>query len=103
MKRLLSALLAILTVFSLVSGCFTVSANAATSGDYTYYVYDGKATLSRVASSLSGNVTIPSKLGGYPVTKIDSYAFAYCSDITSITIPASVTSIEATAFNSCEK
>ena len=37
------------------------------------------------------------------VTRIGSYAFYYCSGLTSIVIPNSVTSIGSDAFSSCEK
>ena len=35
------------------------------------------------------------------ITSISGYAFSYCSNLTSITLPASVTSIGSNAFNSC--
>lgn len=38
----------------------------------------------------------------YTVTAIDSYAFAYCRDITEITIPNTVTAIFDRAFNVCD-
>ena len=76
-------------------------ASAATSGYYTYTVSNGKATISRTDSSLSGNVTIPSKLGGYPVTAIGSSAFKNLTGIKSVTIPNSVTSIGGSAFYGC--
>ncbi|MBQ7505442.1 MAG: leucine-rich repeat protein [Ruminococcus sp.] len=46
------------------------------------------------------DITIPSTIYGFSVTGIDSSAFSN-SDITSITIPASVTSIGSGAFNNC--
>ena len=76
-------------------------ASAATSGYYTYTVSNGKATISRTDSSLSGNVTIPSKLGGYPVTAIGSSAFKNLTGIKSVIIPDSVTSIGIYAFKDC--
>ena len=35
------------------------------------------------------------------ITKIRSYAFYYCTSLSSITIPNSVTSIDKNAFNNC--
>ena len=37
----------------------------------------------------------------YDVMKIESFAFENCNDLTSITIPESVTSIEDNAFDDC--
>ena len=48
----------------------------------------------------SGSVTIPSKAMGYQVVGISDYAFTACS-LSSITIPASVTSIGEVAFINC--
>ena len=84
-------------------------ASAATSGYYTYTVSNGKATITAGSKSLKGNVTIPSKLGGYPVTKIqgskydyeEGGAFENCTGLTSITIPDSITSIGMRAFYGC--
>lgn len=56
-------------------------------------------------SSYSGDVVIPSTVNylgiDYPVTSIDSDAFAYCVDLTSITIGESVTDIRSYAFSDC--
>lgn len=53
----------------------------------------------------SGEVTIPSSVTysgkTYSVTSIGEEAFSYCEDLTSITIPNSVTSIGWGAFNGC--
>lgn len=48
-----------------------------------------------------GPVTIPTTANGYQVTTICEGAFYQCSSITSIGIPASVTSIGQYAFNGC--
>ncbi len=48
-----------------------------------------------------GAVTIPSTMNGLPVTSIGSVAFAYCTRMTSVTIPNSITNIEDGAFKFC--
>ena len=70
-------------------------------GFYTYTITDGKATVKSCNTSLRGQVTVPSLLGGYPVTCIGSYAFDGCASITSLTIPDSVTEIQMYAFENC--
>ena len=57
--------------------------------------------LPAVSTSTSGAITIPSILGGYPVTSIGTCAFRYCSGLTSVTIPDGVTSIGDLAFSGC--
>ncbi|MDD6526336.1 MAG: leucine-rich repeat protein [Oscillospiraceae bacterium] len=83
------------------SEAFVTRASAASEGHYTYSVSNGKATITDVNDSISGNVTIPSKLGGYPVTGIGDSAFEECSGLASVTIPDSVTSIGKEAFCGC--
>ena len=82
-------------------GLFTITASAATSGYYTYTVSNGEAEITYVNTYISGAVTIPSNLSGYPVTSIGNYAFRDCYELTSITIPDSVTSIGGGAFYEC--
>ena len=75
---------------------------------WTYTVSNGKASLgggstssTAVPGSTTGALSIPSTLGGYPVTSIGEYAFWSCSGLTSVTIPNSVTSIGYNAFSYC--
>ena len=59
----------------------------------------GNAT--NLGTSISGGIVIPSTIGGYTVTDINQFAFFTCSNITSVTIPSSVTNIGAYAFRGC--
>ncbi len=80
-----------------------LEAQADTSGSYIYKVTDNKATIVKCNTDVSGAITIPSKLGGYPVTAIGERAFEDCKKMTAVTIPNGVTSIGICAFLDCEK
>lgn len=54
-----------------------------------------------IGSATDKDVVIPSTYNGLPVTKIDEYAFSYCTKLESVVIPDSITSIESSAFSSC--
>lgn len=65
------------------------------------YTVSGETATVNGASPVEGSLTIPSKLGEFPVTRIGSYAFDDSFDLTSVTIPDSVTCIDAYAFLNC--
>ena len=85
--------------------------------DGIYYIYNdnnGTATVTYRSNldnykynkiAYTGSVVIPNtvkyKLKTYSVTSIDKYAFYGCSELTSITIPNSITSIGDNAFYNC--
>ncbi len=48
-------------------------------------------------------IVIPDIYNGKPVTTISAYAFEYCTSLTSVTIPDSVTSIGTSAFYECNR
>ena len=100
MKKLLSVFLTICLFFS-TTPYSAINVFADTSEDYTYVVLNGEVTITGVNTSISGDITIPSTLGGYPVTSIGDYAFFRCFELTSVTIPYSVTRIGYYAFNYC--
>lgn len=72
-----------------------------TEGIYTYTVKAGAATIKAVDNTISGDVVIPSTLGGYPVVAIGDEAFAESFNITSVVIPEGVTYIDEDAFALC--
>lgn len=94
--------------FSVILECGTAAcclsvphkASAATEGCYEYEVRDGCATVTKVASETTGHITIPTTLGGCPVTAIGEHAFLY-SKVTSVTIPDGVITIADNAFWYC--
>jgi len=74
---------------------------AATSGDYTYTVINGAATITAYSGSAT-TVTIPSQFSGIPVTGIGADAFKTRTALINLTIPSTVTSIvTATSFSTC--
>ena len=78
------------------------SAEEITDSGIIYYISsDGNAQVHGYDESISGAVTIPSEISGYPVTAIGAYAFQDCTTITGITIPDSVTAFGYYAFEDC--
>ena len=76
-------------------------ASAETWENLTYEVSNGEAKITDCSTSISGAYTIPSTLGGYPVTSIGDSSFDGCTGLTSVTIPDSVTIIGSSAFMGC--
>ncbi len=66
----------------------------------TYMVvgYDSTIEAKNVTS-----IVISDVINGYTVTKIRHDAFRYCSALTSVTIPASITCIDSNAFYGCSE
>lgn len=59
-------------------------------------------TITGFDENYSGAFVIPETINGYPVTEIESYAFYNCSNLTSITIPNSISRIWGSAFSGCD-
>ena len=70
-------------------------------GIYVCISHNGEITITDCDTSASGDLVIPSEIEGYPVTVIGNQAFRY-NDLTSVTIPDSVTSIGDFAFQYCD-
>lgn len=74
---------------------------AATTDDgWDYEITDSGVTITCYTGTAT-EVEIPEEIEGYPMTKIGASAFWGCKNLTSITIPDSVTSIEDKAFYWC--
>ena len=83
---------------------YTETVNGTT---WTFTVENGCASVgcgfsyTAVPESTSGNIAVPSSLGGCPVTRIEEYAFYNCHDIIAVTIPDSIKSIGYQACYGC--
>ena len=65
-----------------------------------YTTYNGTITITGY-SGPAYDVTIPGTINGLPVTSIGDHAFHYWHNLTSVTIPNSVTNIGDDAFSFC--
>ena len=101
MKQILSALLALLMLFGALPA--TVFAAEKTNPlDYlTYWITEGEVKITDCDTSISGELTIPDTINGYPVKYIEKKAFENCVALTSIIIPDSVKDIGNFAFSNC--
>ena len=77
-----------------------------------YIISNGEVTITKYTGSAT-MVVIPETIEGYPVTTIGGYnpnitfgdpysAFSNCDNLTSVTIPNTVTTIGSCAFNDCD-
>lgn len=106
-------LFAVLLIAVTLTGCSKLRAGdtftAATDGvEFHYEVIVSRMNFVRViptASRLAGNVTIPATVSydgdDFVVTQIGENAFKGCTAITSVTLPKTLTIIEASAFAGC--
>lgn len=104
MKKALSLIFSAVLLFCLIINPAAAFGITGKEGAYTYEVLDdGTARITEYDKSVSGNLMIPSKLGGKKVTQIAGYVFQYDENLTSVTIPEGVTYIGELAFNGCKK
>ena len=101
MKKLIMMMAMALSAAPLIADTETVGGIT-----WNYTVSDGNATIynggsAAIPTSTTGAITIPSSLGGYPVTSIGEGAFSGCSGLTNVTISSSVTIIGSWAFYGC--
>lgn len=86
-----------------LDGLFSTTVSAEVEGYYTYTIEDNKATITKIDPSISGDITIPSKLGEFTVTSISDGAIWFCSSLTGITIPNTVNNIAEKVFFGCSE
>ena len=105
MKKLLATIAA---ATGIAASAFAATWTDPSTGiEWTYTVTNNEAVIGRlykkaaIPVTTSGDITIPSTLGGKPVTIIGEYSFQGCDAITGVTIPSSVWLIESYAFASC--
>lgn len=99
-KKILVSMLCFVITFLLLQTGSVTAAKIYRSGSYRYTVTNKKATITDYKGK-SSSVTIPSKLGGYPVTCIGEYAFWGKKFIKKVVIPSSVKEINHMAFSEC--
>ncbi len=104
MKKLLSLTLALAIACIIICpiSLRTYAVTYYTEGNYQYIIVGQTSQITSVNFYISGDVSIPNKLGGFKVGSIGQEAFAHCSKITSIIIPDTITSIYKGAFLDCE-
>jgi hypothetical protein len=104
MLRKFSAVLLAAALILCVSGCGRKSKNSNETRMFMYE-YDEELEGIKIITYIGldqTEVTIPKKIDGKPVVCIGNSSFKMCSDIKSLTIPDSVTTIERAAFSNCE-
>lgn len=105
-KRILTVAVCLCMIVCLLSS-ITLSTNAATEGAFIYSVSGGNATVTGLVAQSSSNpytsLTVPSTLGGYPVTVINSSVFSGQSSLTYLSLPSTLTIIGASTFQNCSQ
>lgn len=108
-KTVITIILSVLAVFACAfafvacgSGNNSGGKNGETQATSKFICVDeGDGYAISLGRNLQKDVSIPSEYNGKPVMRIGDDAFSHCLDLTSITIPNSVTSIGDCAFYGC--
>ncbi|MBQ6708614.1 MAG: leucine-rich repeat protein, partial [Clostridia bacterium] len=96
--KILAFVLSLVTVLSVLN----LTGFSLQAGNFIYVISGTDAKITGLSdTSVSGKLEIPSTLGGYNTATIGAYAFSDCDKLTSITVPASVKTLETHAFADC--
>lgn len=91
-------LLCITIVFSIATFIGVPFVSAEQEEPWDYYVAEGKAYITEYKASIQGHLDIPETLGGAQVVSIGLDAFIGRHDLTSVTLPQSLTTLFGGAF-----
>ena len=105
MKRRIKQILSAVLVAIMLVGVMPITSFAEDDEktfDYLKYtITDGEVTITNCDSSISGELTIPETIEGYPVTNIGFRAFENCKLLTKIILPNSIVRINVMSFENC--
>ena len=100
-KRLFSIALSLCMVLALMPQMAFAETSGSTEDGFSYTISDaGEVTITGYTGSAT-EITIPGTIQSNPVKAIGDFAFSDCGGLTSINIPAGVTSIGNSAFDNC--
>lgn len=101
MKKILVDIVVLSLVLTTCLPTFALAGPIEYEGKFGYQIHNDQAYIVSIDHYTSGNVVIPSTLGGKPVSQIREYAFYERDRITSVTIPQGVKEIHHDAFSNC--
>lgn len=104
-KKIFSALTSCLMLGNLAVMMPVSAADLPTEGTYnglTYENYENNHIVITDCDPSLTSVEVPAEIDGVEVTEIGSSAFAYCRDLTSVTLPETIIGIMDSAFDCCE-
>jgi len=87
-------------VLLLLLGLWLAAAAGVRAEDYLYTTNDGAITITNYTGA-GGAVSVPATLNGLPVTGVGDAAFANCTSLTDLALPASVTNLGEWVFYAC--
>ena len=99
-SRLLTLFLAVTVLVLCVN--LAPNANAETFGQLEYKVTDDGVIITGSDANISGDFSVPASIAGHAVIAINSKAFYDRDQLTSISIPKSITKIGDSAFSNCD-